>query len=230
MSQTYTQEASRKVAIGDSIGHSRATAGTLGCFAHDGRGRGMVLVSASSVLAPPGSTTGEYIYSPAPLDSPQPTPRSRIAVLDAFDREVAVASLLPSVDIVGNRLVGPEVPEPFRNLSIREVVALRSLRIGMQVAKLGRTTGFTVGRLTAVETAIEIRVDVREKVWLEGQCMVEGDNGNSFVGPGDAGALVVSVEPFAALGIVIAAARSGKDVIVSPLSSILSRFSLKFTD
>ena len=74
--------------------------------------------------------------------------------------------------------------------------------------------------------AVQVRSDAHGKVWLEGQIMIEADGTSPFAGPGDAGALVVSLDAWAALGLVMAAASSGQKVIVSLLETVLSRFAL----
>ncbi|MCK2095203.1 S1 family peptidase [Thauera aromatica] len=100
---------------------------------------------------------------------------------------------------------------------------------GMEVEKVGRSTGYTTGRIigeSAAPQAIGYQVSAvggNATVYFNSVMMVFGENGAPFSQPGDSGALVVgrteSGEP-CAVGLVVAGTSSGYSLIL-PIAPIL---------
>jgi Peptidase family S64 len=62
--------------------------------------------------------------------------------------------------------------------------------IDMAVHKFGRTTGYTVGRITSVDTDVKVGYDLGNLTFTE-QIIVEGNSGTSFSNAGDSGSLIL---------------------------------------
>ncbi len=224
--------------IGSSIGSARGGSGTLGCFAK--RGRETFLVSTATVLAPqPQAKLGDWIHSPARPEVKQLSARTSVARLEAFasptpeelaDVDAATARLEKWVHHRGNRLpdydgFSQSGREVDRILSAKEIKGM------LPVAKFGRTTGFTRGFITAWDCLIKVNTSAG-LVTFTGLIEITGDGPEAFSLHGDGGALVFAMEPFGAIGIIVAgtAPRTPEQpdrAYVCPLQRVLDRFDLQ---
>lgn len=105
---------------------------------------------------------------------------------------------------------------------------------GMAVEKVGRTTGYTTGRiigLTPNPVAVGYQLPAvggNATVYFNQLITVTGENGAPFSLPGDSGALVVGMAPDghpAAVGLVIAGTNTGYSLIL-PIGPILTALNM----
>ena len=100
------------------------------------------------------------------------------------------------------------------------------LTIGDRVAKIGRGTGYTTGRVTALATKIMLHSIERTRVWSEKSAEVadaleiEGDTG-PFSGPGDSGAIVFRLEDFVAVGLLFGSSHAEAKTYAHDLGAVL---------
>jgi hypothetical protein len=167
---------SRPAKGGYSVGHKRITAGTIATCVYDILPRGRVspprhgigipskyyILSNNHVLANSNDARpGDPILQPGPYDGGT-DPKDRIATLSRF----APITFQPPVPRMWHRnLVDAAVAEgQFHDLdrSIHWIGHVRGWRrranvtVGTLVQKTGRTTNYTIGRITAVNATVDV--------------------------------------------------------------------------
>lgn len=177
--------------IGSSVGHTNVTTGTLGFFATDKKGTRLGMVSNNHVLAAENrGTIGDAILQPGQADGGS-LPNDVVANLTRFvpiglnsNRvDAAFAILLPNSQQNRRNIGG--------NVTLSGNVALAD--VGDVVMKIGRTTGFTTGRVTAIELdRVVVRYNHLGLCSFDGQIEIEGTDNGPFSAGGDSGSLIVS--------------------------------------
>jgi len=195
----------RPLRIGASIGHPLVTAGTLGAFVRDADGV-LALLSNSHVIADEGrAPVGDVVYQPGPADGGGQD--DRIATLTRavpYDTagvnlvDCAVAALDDGVEADLNRL-GDE-----GDLAGVE----EDVTAGDRVAKVGRTTGTTRGRVTAFELdGLDVAFG-SGTLRFDDQIEVVGDTG-AFSAGGDSGSMVWTDDGRLGYGLLFAGSQVG---------------------
>lgn len=200
------QRRTRPLVPGLSVGHPATTAGTLGALVLlDGR---PAVLSNSHVLAESGrARAGDAALQPGPYDGGT-APHDRVGVLVAHaplrtdrpnDVDVA-AAVLDDAGLAGENLV----PGPGRLTGTTEEVPDDD-----RVGKLGRTTGWTTGRVTAVELD-GVRVGFgADELAFDGLVEVEGEGAEPFSRGGDSGSVVYALDSGLGLGLLFAGGETG---------------------
>ena len=198
----------RPLRIGGSVGHVRITAGTLGCFVtrRDGNAEEDFILSNNHVLANENKARkGDSIVQPGADDGGR-TAKDKVGSLASFVRlrkrhnvaDAATAELLERIEYYYNFLEGLG---PIRG------VRTDLPEIGETVYKLGRTTGLTKGRISAVEIdGLQVEYD-RGILEFDQQVEIEPVGDKPFSLGGDSGSLIVDSRR-RALGLLFA----GNDV------------------
>jgi hypothetical protein len=218
------QQRVRPLRPGLSVAHSEVTAGTLGGFV---RLAGEVaILSNNHVLAASGAAElGDAVLQPGPADGG--VPADRVARLTAFERlvadrtnlvDAAVATLDARVEAEPGDLPGGPLSGPMPG----------SLDIDPDelVEKLGRTTGHTFGRITAVEVD-GVAVQYDEGIYrFDDQIEIAGRSG-AFSQGGDSGSVIWRSSDRAPLGLLFAGSSTGGDggagvTFANPLSTVLA--------
>ncbi len=190
----------RPLVPGCSLCHEADTAGTLGAAVR--RGEERLLLSNAHVLARSGlASPGDPVLQPGPADGG--TAADRVGSLDSW--APLVAGSANRVDAALARLDdGVEVDVSGSPATVAE------LEGDELVEKLGRTTGATAGRVTAIEVD-DVVVDYGGEVGLlgfDGQVEVTG-TGGAFSRGGDSGSLVRLAGGGAAVGLLFAGSERG---------------------
>src|SRR5215207_3205623 len=134
----------RPLRPGVSIGHAKASAGTLGAFV-EVDGAIHVLSNYHVLVGSPSSAVGDAVLQPGPADGGR-APEDRVGALSAF---VPLArGRAATVDAAICRLVDVEVDLEY---PVGRITTTADAEGGEEVAKVGRTTGLTHGRVTAIE-------------------------------------------------------------------------------
>ncbi|MGY2050982.1 hypothetical protein [Methylobacterium sp. JK268] len=194
----------RPLSIGSSIGHYRISAGTLGCICRHRDSGGIGLLSNNHILADTnGAQRGDIILQPARADGGRRTNVSdKVATLyeyvpiqfDVGARnfvDCAFATMLGGVLYDGS--VAQDPADPRRRWQIRSAPA--DVIADDAVQKIGRTTGWTSGRVIAIDVEnviVAMILGQGEKLArFDRQIAIEGDAATpSFSKPGDSGSLV----------------------------------------
>lgn len=196
----------RPLAPGASLAHLDVTAGTLGAVVRD-RARTRFLLSNNHVLAAVNQgRRGDAIVQPSPQDRGADA-RDRVARLSRAVRlrprgrgknlvDAALAALEPGIDV--HHTVNGRV---LRGVRMRALPELR-------VWKLGRTTGHTRGRITAVLLdEVEVSYEGGTVCVFDNQLEIVGLRG-AFSTFGDSGSLVID-EQDRAVGLLFAGSDLG---------------------
>lgn len=225
------QRRSRPLVPGLSVAHPTVTAGTLGGFVRVG-GR-LAILSNNHVLAAAGAAAvGDPVLQPGPADGGDPA-TDRVATLTAFERftadrgnrvDAAVAVVDAEVPLEPGRLPGGPLgaePAPVDDVEPDE-----------QVEKVGRTTGFTTGRVSAVEVdGVTVQYD-RGVYTFDDQIEVDGVAG-PFSAGGDSGSVIWRSADRAPLGLLFAGSETGGRAgggvtFANPLATVLSVLDLQW--
>jgi hypothetical protein len=214
----------RPLRPGLSVAHPDVSAGTLGGFVRIG-GRLAVLSNNHVLAASDAAGIGDPVLQPGPADGG--TARDRVGRLTAFQDltvgranlvDAAVAVLDPGVaaepgDLPGGPLSGP-VPGSL-DIDPDELVE-----------KVGRTTGHTRGRITAVEVD-GVAVQYDEGVYtFDDQIEIAGRSG-AFSQGGDSGSVIWRSRDRAPVGLLFAGSSTGGDegtgvTFANPLATVLA--------
>ncbi|MCW2578556.1 MAG: uncharacterized protein JWR82_157 [Blastococcus sp.] len=214
----------RPLRPGVSVAHPAVSAGTLGGFVRTASG--LAILSNNHVLAASNAAElGDAVLQPGPADGGRPA--DRVAALTAFQRldaaapnlvDAAIALLDPGIDAdPGDVPGGPLLGSVPASLDIDPDDA---------VEKIGRTTGHTRGRVTAVEVdAVAVRYD--EAVYrFDDQVEIQGQVGGFSAG-GDSGSVIWRSRDRAPLALLFAGSGTGGTdgsgvTFANPLSTVLS--------
>lgn len=184
----------RPLRIGTSIGHFGITAGTLGCFVGMRRGGQPLILSNNHVLADENrGKRGDAVLQPGAYDGGK-RPKDRVGTVENFVKlkrsgpnlvDCAVCSIKDGIDYDASKLQGLGRLAGLSDALLDE---------GDAVAKVGRTTGLTRGRVTAFEldnVLVEFDLGVLR---FDNQIEIEGDGDKPFSAGGDSGSLVVNAD------------------------------------
>jgi hypothetical protein len=190
----WYRQRQRPLRIGRSVGHVKVTAGTLGCFVRPQGGGPLAILSNNHVLANENrAKSDDEIVQPGTLDGGK-APNGVIAKLSKFTRlrrtganflDAATATLVEGIEADLSKLTGlGKLKGPGGGF----------LDAGTRVAKVGRTTGLTRGRVTAFEidnVYVEYDLGVLR---FDNQIEIEGEADGPFSQGGDSGSLIVDGE------------------------------------
>jgi hypothetical protein len=178
-------------------------AGTFGALVKKGQTR--LILSNNHVLADENKLPlGSPIFQPGFLDAGNPPNNGRIARLTKF---------VPLVPGVMNKVDCAIAALDSNNVATNSVLFIgpptgrKRAQIDMIVHKFGRTTGFTVGRVTSVETDVSVQYEAGI-VSFEDQIIIQGLNSNPFSAAGDSGSLILERSTNRAVGLLFAGSSS----------------------
>lgn len=165
---------------GASISDERhAVAGTLGGKVIDrSTGAEMILSNWHVLVGDWSVRPGQRIYQPGRLDGGVPADTVAVLARDAMSLGLdgAVATLTGARGLVNDQL------------GLGMVSDLGQVALGMRVAKSGRTSGITHGRVTGVEGTARIRYGYLERI-IRKVVTIDPTDGGEVSRPGDSGAL-----------------------------------------
>lgn len=202
---SYLQQIRRPLEPGAQIGLLRSDGvGTLGAFVHDHRGV-LYALSNAHVLAESGTAQpGEAVTQPVQR------PDFIVGVLDRF---VPLSKIAPNLyDAALARLASVEALTGGFNAAAGAISGVSEVdpdQLGMDVVKVGRTTGTTVGKVTAVEMD-GVRVNYGEHgiLTFNDQLEISGGVGVDFSAAGDSGSLI-ALRDGTAIGLLFAGGHDG---------------------
>jgi hypothetical protein len=222
----WYRSARRPLVLGCSISHQDGGTGSLGGFVMTDRDRPCVL-SCSHVLARCGDAiVGDWVHQPGRADK-ELAARTRVAQLSNFTvfttegvntTDAAIAELNDAADI-GEGNVFPDAPGVSARLrryvgkKMRLFPEGEKLQKDETVYKLGRTTGFRTGRISAVSidnlpvSVPSLKGDSYTVFLFDNALQIEWtDPKLQFSAPGDSGSLVFTQRDrqLYALGLVFA--------------------------
>ncbi|MFC4615839.1 S1 family peptidase [Cellulomonas algicola] len=210
----------RPLRPGVSIAHAKVSAGTLGAFVVvDGR---MHALSNYHVLSgTPSARMGDPVLQPGPADGGR---TSRDKVGELAGRVELEPHGRATVDCAVALLDDPEVDLRY---PVGLVTTTAPAVGNEQVAKIGRTTSVTHGKVTAIELD-DVVVGYGEElgeIAFDGQIEVESTGASAFSRGGDSGSLVYR-EDGVALGLLFAGSETGGEngsglTYLNPIDAVL---------
>jgi hypothetical protein len=217
------QQHVRPLRPGLSVAHTAVSAGTLGGFVR--LGSELAMLSNNHVLAASNAAAlGDAVLQPGRADGG--VPGDRVATLAAFERlaggaanlvDAAVATLDQGIDADPGDLPGGPL--------LATVPAGLDIDPEEEVEKVGRTTGHTVGRITAVEVD-GVAVQYDDAVYrFDDQVEIEGRTG-AFSAGGDSGSVIWRSRDRAPLALLFAGSETGGAAgtgvtFANPLATVL---------
>lgn len=227
----------RPLRLGSSVSHFRSTAGTLGCFVDRGVNGGLCLLSNNHVLARNNDANlGDSIVQPGKRDGGR-DPMDRVATLTHFVPldldsggsnflDAAVASVPEGINTEPSELYNPQTQAVMGKIN---AAPHTDPYPGLQVQKVGRTTGYTDGEVVAVEID-NLQVTManggyRQIAVFDGQ-MTFGNTTKAFSKPGDSGSVIWD-EGFNPVALLFAGTKRSKQGFFSltfgtPIQVVLS--------
>jgi hypothetical protein len=192
-SKPWYQQGQRPLLIGCSVGHHQITAGTLGCFVRRRSGEGgLCILSNNHVLANENrGKKGDSILQQGAFDGGK-KPDDIVARLVDFARLKRQG--INKVDCAIAEITGNPGAKLTKLRGLGNLVGLGDEFIdeGDSVAKIGRTTGLTRGRVTAFELDnVVVGFDIGN-LRFDNQIEIEGADDSAFSDGGDSGSLIVS--------------------------------------
>lgn len=197
---------------GYSVGHTRITAGTIGTCVYDILPGGGVTPPRHGVGIPPryyilsnnhvlansnAASPGDWILQPGPFDGGT-DPADRIARLSRF---VPITFQPPTPLPQHRNLVDAAVAEgEFHDLD-REIYWIccvkawrrrRRARVGQLVQKTGRTTNYTIGRITTLNATVDVNYGGGQVARFRDQIIT-----TAMSAGGDSGSLVTTLDEVA---------------------------------
>lgn len=215
----------RPVQPGNSIGHLKVTAGTLGAFVK--RGAQLMILSNSHVLANSGKAKkGDDIIYPGKHDGGK-KPKDLVAKLADF------IEFKPGGDFINH--VDCAIAEPLESRLEDIKKEIKGLGLpkgtikpkrGMKVTKVGRTTGKTTGRVLDVNFRTTINYAGIGDVGFIDQVLC-----TRYTEGGDSGSLVIDMESGKAVGLHFSgSAPEGENrgsSVFNPIQAVLEALGVK---
>lgn len=233
---SYFYERGGRIACGSSIAPSTVGyAGTLGAFAKNDQDH-IFAISNNHVFAHCNHTPiGMPILSPATRDANagRRAPTEVCVYSGMIELRSGVPQLVTPVsfDAAYGRVRDANVISSWQGDDVDGFDTPPNViepETGMRVKKFGRTTGFTLGTIEALQPAAWMMPYRSDKfnadVWLQDTWTIRWDGIEPFALGGDSGSLVVTEDGGSALGLVFAANALGSYAEMCPLGPILESF------
>ncbi|GAB3310860.1 hypothetical protein GCM10027451_22170 [Geodermatophilus aquaeductus] len=223
------QRRTRPLHPGLSVAHPAVSAGTLGGFVRLG-GRLAILSNNHVLAASDAGAVGDAVLQPGPADGG--VPADRVATLSGFQPlsdgpnrvDAAVAVLDEGVDAEPGRVPGGPLAAT--------VADGEEVEPDEEVEKVGRTTGHTRGRVTAVEVdGVAVQYDDGVHVF-DDQIEIEGLSG-AFSEGGDSGSVIWRSADRVPLALLFAGSSEGGSngaglTFANPLSTVLATLGVEW--
>jgi hypothetical protein len=186
----WHQMRQRPLLLGCSVGHHKITAGTLGAFVLHKQTQRTVILSNNHVLADEDrGKVGDAILQPGAYDKGNARAH-KVGTLLNFVKLKSSANLTDAAIAT----LGEKIPYDGSTLTgLGKLAGLRPSPIepGTTVMKVGRTSGLTRGRVTAIEVDNVVVGFDKGELSFDSQIEIEGADEEPFSRPGDSGSLIV---------------------------------------
>ena len=224
----------RPIRPGYSTGHQAITAGTIGGFFIDKDGTPVALSNNHVFANENKSAVGDLIYQPGPMDAkgvdykrndwndpvmdlPYYGTLKSFVPLDRSKTNLQDTAIVAIHDkIVKTGLIDPSYPninQPLRGFADPVV--------NMQVQKCGRTTGYTTGRIMALNASFTVGYGIGNIKF--GNCVVC----SGMSAGGDSGSIISDMNMNA---VALLFAGSPKVTIATPIGTVVNQYGLRLWD
>jgi hypothetical protein len=182
--------------------HQFTMAGTFGALV--AKGQKKFILSNNHVLADENKLPkGTPIFQPGLLDGGNPA-SDAIATLSDFQKLTAAGA--NKVDCAIAEVTNPK-DASNEILFIGAPRGSAPAKLTTEVEKFGRTTGYRVGRVSSIDTDVQVQYDLGVLTFTN-QIIIQGLNGQPFSAAGDSGSLIVERASKKAIGLLFAGSSS----------------------
>jgi len=221
----------RPMRPGGSVAHYKVTAGTIGAFAsHKSTGQTVILSNNHVIANENAAKVNDLILQPGTYDAGK-RPKDEVARLTKWVPllrnktnyvDAAIATVKKSIEV-----------DPLKYTGIGTLAGVRAgpVSLEMPVSKVGRTTGVTHGRVTAIELDdVVIEYDVGS-ISFDNQIEIESTGPRAFCSGGDSGSLILD-ENLCACGLLFAGSETGGTngrglTYANPIGPVLKKLAIK---
>jgi hypothetical protein len=179
------------------LGDPLVMAGTFGALVKDAAG--IYILSNNHVLADEDRlSSGAAIFQPGLLDGGDTN----------SDQFASLARAIPLQAGAGNTMDAAIAQVANPNSVSKDLLYIgppagtADAAVDMIVHKFGRTTGYTVGQVTSIDTDVTVAYDTANFTFM-GQIIIAGTDDNSFSAPGDSGSLILERAGNNAIGLLL---------------------------
>jgi len=207
---------------GCSVGHKDVSAGTFGCLVRKrGSASGLYILSNSHVLANSGrGEQGDAVLQPGKHDGGK-LKTDTIATLSEFEPFDFSTNGFPNLidaaiaKVKSSNSVKPEI----RILGIKPAGVSKTLKRGMRVRKVGRTTDYTIGEVLDIHYRVRMPYPGQGSAGMNDQVLC-----TRFTEGGDSGSLVLN-DQNRAVGLHFAGSQSSS--IFNKIDNVLTAFDIE---
>jgi len=218
----------RPVKPGYSCGHGKITAGTIGGVFADRDGQPVILSNNHVLANENNAKAGDIIYQPGPSDSSGNlqfngwnTPATQLPYIATLKSFVPLQKTNNTQDsaiaVIHDAFIQAGMVDPFYPVVNQSLSGFGTPAVKMQVQKLGRTTGYTTGRIIGVNASFTIGYDFGAGRFND--CVVC----SAMSKGGDSGSIICSMDMKA---VALLFAGSPKVTIASPFQSVVNQYGL----
>ncbi len=189
----WYRQRQRPLQCGCSVGHFKITAGTIGAVARQRKTGHDVILSNNHVLANENDAkAGDAILQAGAFDHGKM--KDAVAKLTKWvDLRPNGANLLDAAIAALSKGIDAD-PLDYKGIGTLAGARIAPLSPGMAVSKVGRTTGVTRGRISAIELdKVVIQYDLG-MISFDDQVEIESTGATSFSAGGDSGSLILDEE------------------------------------
>ncbi len=221
----------RPVLPGSSVGHYNITAGTIGAIAREKKTNRDVILSNNHVLANENiARVGDAILQPGIADRGV-LPRDTVARLSKWIEltgkksnsiDAAIAPLAKLIDF-----------DPLNYKGIGKLAGTRTAPLlpGTEVKKVGRTTGVSRGRVSAIELdKVVIAYDMGD-LSFDNQIEIESTGKGAFSAGGDSGSLILDEDNLGCALLFAGSDQGGANnrglTYAHPIATVLKRLAIE---
>ncbi len=221
----------RPIKPGYSTGHPAITAGTIGGVFIDKDGDPVVLSNNHVFANENKCKIGDLIYQPGPMDAKQidfnrsdwsdPLPAlPYYATLKAFSNlsTSGINHQDSAIAVIHDKLIKAGLVDPIYPSINQPLRGFGSPQVGMQVQKCGRTTGYTTGRIMALNASFTVNYGIGNIKF--NNCVVC----SGMSAGGDSGSIISDMNMNA---VALLFAGSPKVTIATPIGTIVNEYGLK---
>lgn len=220
----------RPLRPGLSVAHVDVTAGTIGAFVRPAGADGRIHVLSNNhvVASSDRGRAGDVVVQPGPADGGTPGGDQ----IGTLDRVVVMRPDQPNLVDAATVLLDDDV-EVAGAYPAGQLSGWTDADVDVEVEKVGRTTGITRGRVTAIELDGLTVLYPTGVISFDGQVEVSGDGSGPFSAGGDSGSLVYDPATREAVGLLFAGSeRGGADgfgfTYCNPIGAVLDALEIDF--
>jgi hypothetical protein len=221
----------RPLLPGSSVGHFKITAGTIGAIAQEKKTNRDVILSNNHVLANENvAKIGDAILQAGAIDGGA-LARDTIAKLSKWIELTAKRSNL--IDAAIAPIAKSIEFDPTNYKGIGKLAGTRAAPLlpGTDVKKVGRTTGVTHGRVSAIEVdKVVIDYDMGS-LSFDNQIEIESAGNSAFSAGGDSGSLILDEENLGCALLFAGSERGGPNdrglTYANPIAIVLKRLAIE---